>query len=183
MKHFYKATIFVAAVIVYSTLLLAATLANKSLPKKGDAAKSYQIENKKFGDLLRPQDANGGDGTAIVLYPAQPWKCMTWKLTPADDSGFTVRNHFTGKTFTAVNGKGKHVTQIPLARDLAKAVQWRFVKLADGTYRIADPKSGNVLTAVKDDSSGEVRIDLLPWQDRDEQKWDLQEIDPAKLTM
>jgi len=34
-----------------------------------------------------------------VLYPAEPWKCMTWKLRPAGESVFHVQNHFTSKTF------------------------------------------------------------------------------------
>src|SRR5438067_288718 len=36
-------------------------------------AKSYQIRNVKYADLLRPEDANNANGTRIVLYPAQPW--------------------------------------------------------------------------------------------------------------
>jgi hypothetical protein len=183
MKTVQRTLILSATFALLSHFALPAPAADKSLPNKGDAAKSYQIANKKFGDLLRPRDANGSDGTPIVLYPAQAWKCMTWKLTPQDESAFTVRNHFTGKTFTFGTDKEKRVTQIPLDKDSAKAAQWKFVKLKDGNYRIADPKSGDVLTAVKDEASGEARIELRPWGDKDEQKWDLQEIDPSKLTM
>jgi hypothetical protein len=188
MKNLNKAAALATAVLLFSHLAFGENAGDKSLPKMGDAPKSYQIANKKYGDLLRPRDANGSDGTPIVLYPAQPWKCMTWKLTPQDESAFTVRNHFTGNTFTfdagrEKAGKEKRIAQIPLAKDSAKAIQWKFVTLKDGNYRIADPKSGDVLTAVKDETNGDVRIALLPWEDKDEQKWDLQVIDPSKLTM
>src|ERR1700742_2772242 len=63
------------------------------------AEKSYQIRNCKFDRLLRPRDANSANGTRIVLYPAEPWKCMTWKTHAAGDLAFQLQNHFTGKTF------------------------------------------------------------------------------------
>ena len=45
-----------------------------SQPGAGKEAKpgSFQIRNQKYGDLLRPEEANSADGTRIVLYPAQP---------------------------------------------------------------------------------------------------------------
>lgn len=180
-----RSIVFVAATFLLLSRIVSSAWSGengKSPPGKGNAAKSYQIANKKYGDLLRPKDANGQDGTPLVLYSAQRWKCMTWKLAPTDNSCFTVRNHFTGKTF-GVGSKGNAIIQAPLTKDPAKAVQWRFMKLADGKYRIADPKSGNVLTAVKDDTGEEIRIVILPWSEKDEQKWELQEINPADLTM
>lgn len=143
------------------------------------AAKSYQIRNKKFGDLLRPQDANSADGTSIVLYPAQPWKCMTWRLDSAGTSAFTLRNHFTSKTFSAKSGAA--VVQVPLGKNADERQTWQLTKLKDGSYRIADPKSGQALSAQKNGS--DVKIVLEPSNDSDNQKWDLEEIDPAKLTM
>jgi hypothetical protein len=139
--------------------------------------------NKKHGDLLRPKDANSSDGTPIVLYSAQPWKCLTWKLSPTDKSTFTVQNYFTGKTFTSKSrDKENGVIQAAIPKDAAKAITWRFVKLDDGNYRITDPTSGNDLTAVKGEND-EIRIALLPWEKKDEQEWELRQIDPAKLKM
>ena len=144
------------------------------------STESYQIRNKKFGDLLRPEGANGAVGTRIVLYPAEPWKCMTWKLQPAGDSGFHVQNHFTAKTFSIKDG-GKNVIQIAFAHEADGRPIWRFTKLPDDTYRISEAKSSEALTAVGD--GGTVHIVVAPWQDKTEQKWDLEKIDPAKLTM
>jgi hypothetical protein len=150
--------------------------------QKSIGPKSYQIENKKYSRLLRPKDANGDDGTPIVLYPAQSWKCLTWELAPVGSDEFTLRNHFTSKTFAAAEGSDRPIVQVPFAKDAAKAVKWRVTKLPDGSYRIADPKSGAALTAV-DDKDGGYRIVLSPWADKDEQKWTLHPTDPAKLTM
>lgn len=147
------------------------------------ATESYQIRNKKFGDLLRPKDANGAEGVRIVLYPAEPWKCMTWKLRPAGNSGFQVQNHFTSKTFIVNPSHGEtNVIQTAFAREAGERPVWRFIKFADGSYQITDAKSGAALTAVGG-TSEPVRVVVVPWQGSAEQKWELEKIDPAKLTM
>jgi hypothetical protein len=184
MRISHKAATLAIVTILMSRIAMGEPANDTVLPGKGGAPKSYQIANEKHGDLLRPKDANGSDGTPIVLYPAQPWKCMTWKLTPAGNADFTVRNHFTGKTFSlASSDNEKAILQIAVPHDAVKAVKWRFIKLKDGNYRITDPKTGNVLTAIRNEKDGEVRIALAPWKEQDEQKWELQEMDPAKLTM
>ena len=144
---------------------------------------SFQIRNKKFGDLLRPEGANGAVGTRIVLYPAEPWKCMTWKLLPAGEAGYHVQNHFTGKTFIAkADQSDTNVVQVAFARESGERPVWRFTKLADGSYQISEAKSGAALSAVG--GAGQpVRIILAPWQNQEEQKWKLEKIDPATLTM
>jgi hypothetical protein len=141
--------------------------------------KSYQIRNCKFGELLRPENANNANGTHIVLYPAQPWKCMTWKLLPAGDSAFQLQNHFTHKTFeSGTNGTQSVVVQIPFAREASKRPSWKLEKLPNGFYRIVDVASGQSLSA----SSKDVVV-LAPKDETQEQQWELIEIDPAKLTM
>jgi len=147
------------------------------------ATESYQIRNKKFGDLLRPENANAAEGTRIVLYPAESWKCMTWKLRPAGVSGFQIQNHFTSKTFTVnTNHSGTNVVQTAFAREASERPVWHFTKLPDGSYEITDVKSGAALTAIGEDSQS-VRVVVAPWQDKAEQKWELAKTDPAKLTM
>jgi hypothetical protein len=143
------------------------------------ATRSYQIRNCKFGELLRPENANNADGTQIVLYPAQPWKCMTWKLLPAGDSAFQLQNHFTHKTFEGgTNGTQSAVVQIPFARETEKRPSWKLEKLPNGFYRITDVTSGQSLTAASKDM-----VILAPRNETPEQRWELIETDPAKLTM
>jgi hypothetical protein len=148
------------------------------------APASFQVRNKKFGQLLRPEDANSANGTRLVLYPAQPWKCMTWKFHPAGESAFQLQNHFTSKTFAGEISAEKPlqaVTQVPFAKENDKRPVWQFTKLPDGTYKIADAKSGKVLTAAEDESG--LRIVLDRWHDTEDQKWELLPIDPKQLTM
>jgi hypothetical protein len=148
-------------------------------PAASREVKSFQIRNCKFDLLLRPENANNADGTPIVLYPAAPWKCMTWKMWPVGDSTFHLQNHFTGKTLEGkTNQTSVAVVQIPYGRDAAKRPTWRFTKLPNGFYRIADSGSGQVLTG-----RGREQVVLAPWEDKQEQQWQLIEIDPATLTM
>jgi hypothetical protein len=140
---------------------------------------SYQIRNCKFGELLRPENANNANGTHIVLYPAQPWKCMTWKFSPAGESAFYLQNHFTSKTFGAkTNAANSVAVQIPFAKEAALRPSWHFTKLSSGFYRITNEASGESLTA----SSRDVVV-LAPWKETPEQQWELLPTDPAKLTM
>jgi hypothetical protein len=153
---------------------------------KAGLSGSVQIRNQKYGNLLRPEEANNADGTRIVLYPAQPWKCMTWKLHGAGDSGFQLQNHFTGKTFAAEAGADKAeaaVTQVPFSKKPEERPTWQLVKLTEGTYKIADTKSGKALTAVTGEGGSGVKIVARTWREEAEQKWVLIEIDPKQLTM
>ena len=146
---------------------------------------SFQIRNKKFGDLLRPEDANSATGTRIVLYPAQAWKCLTWKLHPAGESVFQTQNHFTSKTFES-NAKAAEaqaaVTQVPFSKEAKDRPAWRFTKLPDGLYQIIEVKSGKALTSVTSDGGG-ARVVVAPLGQGDDQKWELIKTDPSKLTM
>jgi hypothetical protein len=116
------------------------------------------------------------------LYPAQMWKCMTWKRLPAGPSTFALQNHLTSKTFS-VQGDGQQapVLQTPLSPNASARPTWRFVQLQDSTYQILDTRSGKALTAV---ASGSGRIVVVaPWQDKPEQHWEVIPTDPRKLTM
>ncbi len=143
---------------------------------------SYQIRNQKYGDLLRPEDANSADGTRIVLYPGQPWKCMTWKFNSGAASTFHLQNHFTSKTFAAAGSEKAEqpVVQVPLSKGAGERPTWKFSKL-DDAYKITDAKSGKALTARKNGDT--VVIFVAPWEDKPEQKWEVLKIDPKQLTM
>lgn len=167
------------------SLLTAADASGQPDRPNALAPKSYQIRNVKYGDLLRPEDARNADGTPIVLYPAQPWKCMTWKLHPAGESRFQLQNHFTSKTFSAQTGdqEAAAVTQVPFSKNPEGRPTWQFTKLkGDGTYKITEVKTGKALTAVKDGNLG-MRIVVQAWHDGEDQKWELKEINPKDLTM
>ena len=146
-------------------------------PQEAAAGKSFQIESvANPGRLVRPEDANSRDGTPIVLYPQQAWKCMTWKFdvpagTTANADCFRLVNHFTHKTLAADNGDA--VVERPAD---AAAPLWKFVKLPDGMYRIEQPATGRALTATADGG-----LAVKPWTSTDGQKWRLLS-KPAKFT-
>lgn len=183
MKLGNKLALFLGGWCILTSGVFAADNAGGKSGLSATTTESYQIRNKKFGDLLRPENANSAEGTRIVLYPAEPWKCMTWKLHPAGETGFHVQNHFTSKTFIVNPSPGAtNVIQTHFARAAGERPLWRFTKLPDGSYQISDAKSGQALTAVGENNQA-VRVVAAPWQDRDEQKWELEKMDPAKLTM
>lgn len=135
---------------------------------------TFQIRNKKQGDLLRPKDANNGDGTPIVLYPAQNWKCMAWKMEAAGKDEFTLQNVFTGKTLTATGKQDDGTTavvQVPIGNKGSSRPIWQFQKLPDGAYAICD-KSGARLT-VKSSNSDSAVVVLSPAKEQAEQEWEL----------
>jgi hypothetical protein len=144
---------------------------------------TFQVRNKKFTDLLRPEDASSADGTRIVLYPRQHWKCLTWSFHPAGESAFQLQNLYTSKTFAADSAENAKLflKQVPFAKNPGERPTWKVVRLADGTVKITDAKSGKALTAVPGDHGTGVM--LADWQDTDEQKWELLKIDPKTLTM
>ncbi len=182
----FKLIVLSAAAAFVSLGLLAADSPVPSSSSQPSAGKSYQIRNKKFGDLLRPRDANSADGTPIVLYPAQSWKCMTWKFAPAGDAQFHLQNHFTSKTIAASSASGDKpapVSQVPLGKKADESPTWHFTRLDDGTFKITDAKTGKALTASKDSGDDEVKIVLQKWTGTEEQKWEISEIDPKSLTM
>jgi hypothetical protein len=172
-----------------STIALGAMAGDSaSQPEAGKAAKpgSFQVRNQKYGNLLRPEEANSADGARIVLYPAQPWKCLTWKFHANGESRFQLQNHFTSKTFAAEAEADKAqaaVTQVSFSKTPDERPTWQFTKLAEGSYKITDAKSGKALTAVKEETGSAVRVVVQTWQENDAQKWELIEIDPKRLTI
>ncbi len=75
------------------------------------------------------------------------------------------------------------MTQVPFSKKADERPSWQFTKMGDGNYKITDIKSGQALTAVKEENRSGVRIAAQEWRDGEDQKWELKEIDPKELTM
>src|SRR4051794_38095650 len=87
-------------------------------PATGPAlvGQSHQIASAADeGVLLRPRDASNKEGTPIVIYPRENWRCMTWKFEPAG-SDVRLVNYFTHKTFYP-DQDGAAVTQHAPAKE------------------------------------------------------------------
>jgi hypothetical protein len=60
---------------------------------------NYAIKNVSTGMLLRVKDASNKNGTPLVAYDPQNWKCMTWNFISVEGNIYQLKNLFTGKTF------------------------------------------------------------------------------------
>lgn len=159
--------------------LAAATLAAAPATRPASlAGESHQISSVSRGDLLRPRGASSKEGTPIVLYPHQDWKCLTWKFEPAgDDGAVRLINYFTNKTLCP-DGRddGAPVTQHQAGKEPTDAQRWRFAPVADNVYRIEHAATGKVLSVTSDGN-----VVIQQWSDAPAQKWKLLD-KPAHFT-
>jgi hypothetical protein len=139
--------------------------------------RQVQIHNLAFGEVLRPLNASKKDGASLVLHPAQPWRCMTWKVRPKTGGRVEFENVFSHKTFAPEAGSAD---QAPVAQVATGHAGWRLDQLPDGRWKLVEPASGGVLTAVK--SSSGIKVVVAPWTGTEMQKWELRPA-PAHLTM
>jgi hypothetical protein len=128
------------------------------------AGQSFQIENLDQSLLLRPRDASNKDGTPLVLYPHEAWKCMTWKLESSGD-GYRLMNYFTHKT---MQPDAAAVVEEPASKTNAPEQQWKFIPLGNDLFRIENSKTGEALGASSDGN-----ITVGKWTDAPAQKWKL----------
>ncbi len=67
----------------------------------------FALKNVHTGKYVRIKDANGANGTPIVAYSPEDWKCMTWEFQPSANGCYTLKNLLSGKTFQPLNGETK----------------------------------------------------------------------------
>ncbi len=60
---------------------------------------NYAIENVQTGMLLRVKDAHSENGTPLVAYYPENWKCMTWNFKHVTGDTYMLQNLLTNKTF------------------------------------------------------------------------------------
>lgn len=141
------------------------------------AARLVQIHNRAFGEVLRPLNASKKDGALLVLHPAQPWRCMTWKVSPKTGGRVEFENQFSHKTFApaAASADLTFVAQVS-----AGMAGWQLEKVGDGGWKLVEPASGQVLTAVK--FADGIKVVVAPWTGAEAQLWEMRSA-PAHLTM
>jgi hypothetical protein len=141
-------------------LLLTCMLCLSMLTFAQDIKGNYAIKNVQTGMLLRVKDANSKNGTPLVAYYPQNWKCMTWNFKNTGTNTYQLQNLFTNKTFQPVTEAKANVAfeEQPLAAGTANQ-QYEFVNVKKDTYLIK--LKGTDLYITPADKKGSVNSPII----------------------
>lgn len=117
--------------------ILLAFIATTTYAIAQDIKGNYAIKNVQTGMLLRVKDARSQNGTPLVAYYPENWKCMTWNFKNTGDNTYQLQNLLTRKTFQPVADIADKVAfeEQPLIDNDAKQ-QYEFIKVKKDTYLI-----------------------------------------------
>lgn len=110
--------------------------------------------------LLRVKDAGNANGTPLVAYYPENWKCMTWNFKSTGNETYQLQNLLTGKTFQPVAQAGENVAfdEQPL-KDGAGNQKYEFIKVKTDTYKIR--LKGTELYVTPSDDKGKVNSAIV----------------------
>ena len=80
-------------------LLLSLQLSLSFFASAQDIKGNYAIKNVQTGMLIRVKDAGSKNGTPLVAYYPENWKCMTWNFKNTGGISYQLQNLLTSKTF------------------------------------------------------------------------------------
>ncbi|GAA4314792.1 hypothetical protein GCM10023149_11070 [Mucilaginibacter gynuensis] len=145
-----------------------------------DIKGTYAIKNVKTGMMLRIKDANGKNGTPLVAYYPENWKCMTWDFKNTGKGTYQLQNLLTKKTFQPSADAAADVAfeEQPLVAEAANQ-QYEFVEVKKGNYLIK--LKGTELYVTPSDVEGTVNssIILAKKKDAPEQLWTIYKQNPT----
>ncbi len=124
--------------------------------------------------LLRLKDASGKNGTPLVAYDPQNWKCMTWEFQSKGEHTYQLKNLFTKKTFQPLaEAKDAAVLEEqPLVQDAANQ-QYEFIKVKKDIYLIRLKSTELYLSLSDPEGSTNSAIILAKKKDSTEQQWSI----------
>jgi hypothetical protein len=142
---------------------------------------TYAIKNVQTGMLLRIKDANTQNGTPMVLYHPQDWKCMTWDFNHIDGNVYQLKNLFSGKTFQSRNGKVEESAAMEEQPLVAKQDNqlYEFVPAEKNVYLIK--LKGTELYLTPSDEKGSVNSSVILAKKKDDKRqfWTIYEQEPT----
>jgi hypothetical protein len=145
-----------------------------------DIKGNYAIKNVQTGMLLRVKDAHSKNGTPLVAYYPENWKCMTWNFKKTDANTYQLQNLLTNKTFQPVALAIANVAfdEQPLVPGDTKQ-QYEFIPVKKDTYLIK--LKGTDLYVTPADPKGEVNsaIILTAKKGTADQQWFIYEQAPT----
>lgn len=161
-------------------VLLAAFVFNAAFVFAQDIKGNYAIKNVQTGMLLRIKDANAKNGTPIVAYYPENWKCMTWNFKKTDANTYQLQNLFSNKTLQPISSAAANVAfeEQPLVAG-AQQQQYEFIAVKKDTYMIK--LKGTELYVTPADAKGAVNsaIILAAKKGTPDQLWSIYEQAPT----
>ena len=143
---------------------------------KGD----YAIKNAQTGMLLRIKDANSQNGTPLVAYYPENWKCMTWNFIHIEGNVYKLQNLLTHKTFQAVNNSKSNNELEQQAFDSGSLnQQYEFESIDKDNYRIKLKGTESYLTPANDKGAVNTKIVLVKKVNLKYQLWSIYKQSPS----
>jgi hypothetical protein len=141
---------------------------------------AYAIKNAQTGMLLRIKDANGANGTPLVAYYPENWKCMTWDFEHIDGDTYELKNLLSGKTFKP-NGEitpGVALQEQPLSAQTNEQ-QYTFELVSKNIYRIKLKGTELYVTSSTEKESIDSQIILSAKSNSKTQQWTIYQQSPT----
>lgn len=142
-------------IVLLPIILFAVTLASAQV-----ISGNYAIKNVQTGMLLRVKDAGSKNGTPLVAYYPQNWKCMTWDFKNTGPNTYQLQNLLTNKTFQAQGeaGPGVALEEQPLTAN-ASNQQYEFISVKADVFLIR--LKGSDLYVTPADAGGKVNSAII----------------------
>jgi len=162
------------------TLLIVALLSTVAVCVFAQTIKgNYAIKNVQTGLLLRIKDANSKNGTPLVSYTPQNWKCMTWNFKHVEGNTYQLQNLFSAKTFTPAGEKteaGTALEEQPLSAGNS-IQQYEFIAVDNNTYLIKVKGTDLYITATSKEVNS--KIILTKKKESQNQRWTIYNQEPT----
>lgn len=141
---------------------------------------NFAVKNISTGLLLRVKDAKSANGTPLVAYYPENWKCMTWKFINQDGDTYQLQNLLTKKTFQPI-GEVKSESTFEEQQLLpgSNAQQYEFILVKNSIYRIRQKGTELYLAADGDSSLVNSAIKLAVKKDSAAQLWTIYQQAPT----
>lgn len=161
-------------------LLLAVFVLSAAFGFAQDIKGNYAIKNVQTGMLLRVKDANSKNGTPLVAYYPENWKCMTWNFKKTDTNTYQLQNLLTNKTFQPSGAVALNTAfdEQPLVAGEAKQ-QYQFIRVKKDTYMIKVKGTELYLTPADGKGSVNSAIILAAKSNTPNQLWSIYEQAPT----
>ncbi|MBL4679048.1 MAG: RICIN domain-containing protein [Mucilaginibacter sp.] len=140
---------------------------------------TYAIKNVETGMLLRIKDANTKNGTPIVLYEPQNWKCMTWDFKHVDGNTYQLQNLFSGKTLQALSAStGSVFDEQPIKQSEASQL-YDFEPAGKNVFLIKLKGTDQYITSTGESEQINSLVKLAPKSGSKSQQWTIYQQSPT----